>query len=137
MKSVPSISRKCSGCQQFVSVDITDHSLLQCPQCQMKWGEIKEVSQLFDRCPVCACRQFYVHKDFNQAMGCLVMLVGIVFVPKTYGLSLPVVALIDWLLYRRVKDVVVCYKCLSEFRGLPIPERLKPFMHHIGAKYDR
>ena len=65
------------------------------------------------------------------------MLIGIVLVPKTYGLSLPVFALLDWLIYRRIPDVVVCYRCSAEFLGFPDSGRFKPFMHHIGMKYDR
>jgi hypothetical protein len=78
-----------------------------------------------------------VDKDFNQVLGFVVMGVGIVLVPKTYGLSLPVFALIDWLIYRQVPKLVACYRCGGEFRGFAIPPQLKPFMHHIGLKYDK
>ena len=64
------------------------------------------------------------------------MLVGMAMVPWTYGLSLPVVALVDWIVYKRIPALVVCYKCLSEFRGFKIPSHFKPFMHHIGARYE-
>lgn len=65
------------------------------------------------------------------------MLVGIVLVPWTYGLSLPVMALIDFLLSRRVDDVINCYRCGCEFRNIPTEKTFKPFMHHIGLKYDK
>ena len=42
---------------------------------------------------------------------------GAVLVPFTYGLSLPVVFLIDLILYRRVADMAVCYLCRAEYRG--------------------
>ncbi len=65
------------------------------------------------------------------------MLIGIVLVPITYGLSLPAFALIDWFLHRRVATVINCYKCGSEFRGFKNENDFKPFMHHIGLKYDK
>ncbi len=66
------------------------------------------------------------------------MLVGIVLVPFTYGLSLPVFALVDWFLVRRVETLINCYKCASEFRGFKDDaSRFKPFIHQIGLKYDK
>lgn len=70
-------------------------------------------------------------------MGCGIMLIAIVFVPATYGLSLPVFALIDWLLYQTVPMLAVCYRCGAEYRGFQLPTTFKPFLHHIGEKYDR
>jgi hypothetical protein len=70
-------------------------------------------------------------------MGCLIMLIGILLVPKTYGFSLPVFCLIDGLIYKSVPTMINCYRCGSEFRGIPGKERFKPFMHHIGLKYDK
>jgi len=53
----------------------------------------------FSKCPHCKCEHFYRQKDFNRAIGCLVILIGAVFVPLTYGLSLVIVAIADWILY--------------------------------------
>lgn len=65
------------------------------------------------------------------------MLLGILLVPVTYGISLPVFALIDWALYKKVSALAVCYRCGGEFRGFSIPGHFKGFMHHIGEKYER
>ena len=56
--------------------------------------------------------------------------------PFTYGLSLVVVAIIDCLLYKRIQDEAVCYKCREEFKNVDIPERIKPFDHHIAELYE-
>ena len=145
-----SIARGCDACKKFSEVLIIDFLSTKqkekvnngpqpiiCPHCLKEWGKIDDHEKIFERCPICGCRQFYLQKDFNQALGCLIMLVGIILVPWTYGLSLPVFAACDWILHKRVPSIAVCYKCLSEFRGFKIPERFKPFMHHIGAKYDK
>jgi len=131
------ISRHCPSCKKYASVVVTAHQEVICPFCNTKWGQTTELEKIFETCPVCQNSQFYVQKNFNQALGCLIMAVGIVLVPLTYGLSLPFFALVDWLLYRKVKSIVICYKCGSEFYDFLIPRNFKPFMHHIGLKYDK
>jgi hypothetical protein len=131
------ISRFCDNCKKYARIEINDGTELNCPHCQNKWGVVEKADAVFGRCPICTCRQFYTDKDFNQVIGLAVMAVGIVLVPVTYGLSLPVFAGIDWLIYRRVPKLVACYRCGSEYRGFAAPKELKPFMHHIGLKYDK
>jgi hypothetical protein len=131
------ISRFCPSCKKYARIDIQDHQDLICPHCQDVWGKVDAASAVLERCPVCTCRQFYTDKDFNQVIGFAVMGVGIILVPFTFGLSLPVFALIDWFIYKKVPKLVACYRCGSEFRGMPVPPTLKSFMHHIGLKYDK
>ncbi len=148
----PNLGRVCPFCKEYLEIPIVlgqknetekvaivSPLVFDCPACQKEWGRVKNQNDLFDYCPVCDCRQFYLSKDFNQLTGCIIMGVGIVLVPWTYGLSLPFFALIDWLLYRRVATIVSCYRCGSEFKGIPIgtSPRFKSFMHHIGLKYDK
>lgn len=131
------ISCDCPDCKKYFKIAFLPGAILICPTCNKDYGRVSPEHDPFTSCPLCQCKQFYIQKDFNQLIGCLVMLIGIVLVPKSYGLSLPVFALIDWLLYRKVKTMVICYKCGAEFRGFSVPENLKPFLHHIGAKYDK
>ena len=132
-----SVARHCPACKKYASLRVQSHQDMICPLCNSAWGRTEELDKIFEICPACQCSQFYISKDFNQALGCLIMLLGIVLVPWTYGVSLPIFALIDWLLFKRVKSMVVCYRCASEFHDFPIPKNLKPFMHHIGLKYDK
>ena len=132
-----SIACHCTGCKQYGEVALSGKTALSCPHCHNEWGIIKDLSLVFEYCPICRCRQFYTSKDFNQFIGCMIMIVGIVLVPLTYGLSLPVFALIDWFLHKRVPTIINCYKCGCEFRGFKNEEKFKPFLHHIGLKYDK
>ncbi len=134
---VATISRFCDQCKKYARLELSPDSTLICPHCQTEWGKVDRVETILDRCPLCTCRQFYTDKDFNQVLGFVIMGVGIVLVPITYGLSLPVFALIDWLIYRKVPKLVACYRCGSEYRGLSDSNRFKPFIHHIGLKYDK
>jgi len=90
----------------------------------------------FSICPVCGCGQFYRKKDFNQALGCSIILIGAILVPFTYGLSMLVFALLDYFLYRRIKDTAACYKCRSEFKEITVPRELEPFNHHRAEIYE-
>jgi hypothetical protein len=131
------VAQHCPACKGYHKVKFQEGKDICCLQCKAPWGKINTIGNVFERCPFCGCRQFYRDKDFHQALGCMVMLIGIVLVPKTYGLSLPVFAFIDWMLYRKYPNMAVCYKCGLEFHGFSIPERIKKFMHHIGLKYDK
>jgi len=109
---------------------------LSCVFCGSLFGELTPGFP-FDNCAICLGKQFYVQKDFNRALGCAIVLVGIALVPASYGLSLPLVALIDWLLYRRVSTMTICYRCGAEYRDLDSPKRFKPYVHAIAMKYDK
>lgn len=134
---MPTITHQCAQCKKFFEFGALAGQPILCPHCSKNFGTMPDLQKVFESCPLCQGSQFWIQKDFNQLLGCSIILAGIVLVPWTYGLSLPVVAFIDWLLYRRVPTFVVCYKCASEFRGFPIPARFKPFLHHIGLKYDK
>ena len=134
-----SIFLKCQSCQtdQLIPIDPKSTQIV-CSSCNEKVGEIKNKEDIFDYCPICDCRQFYLTKDFNQYIGYGIVILACVLVPVTYGLSLPVLALFDWILYKRAKDVVNCYKCGCEFHDIDYShKKFKPFMHHIGLKYDK
>ena len=133
----PSIARHCPHCKKYAQLEVGEGKTILCPHCTQVWGEIESLKDIFEQCPICQCRQFYLSKDFNQALGCLVIVIGIILVPLTYGLSLPVFALVDWLLFQRVKTTTVCYQCGSEFREFQTQKRFKSFKHHIGLKYDK
>ena len=76
-------------------------------------------------------------KDFNKALGLAIMFVGVCLAPSTYCLSLPVLSFFDWLLYRRVPNMVVCYDCRSEFRGFEVPADMEGFKHFLAEKFEK
>lgn len=132
------IACNCSKCRRYVQMPFSGQKKLACPECSHELGEFQNTDDPFDRCPLCPCRQFYLSKNFNQFLGCAIMAMGIILSFWTYGLSLPVFALIDWLLYRNVPHILNCYRCGCEFHGFEDQHhRFKPFMHHIGLKYDK
>ena len=130
----PTATFCCPACQNHVPAE-WKHSEIQC-SCGKSWNGVLKDS-FFECCPLCGCSQFYLQKDFNRLLGCSLMLLGILLVPWTYGLSLPILALVDWLIYRKVPMMILCYQCGAEFRGFKSPAHLKTFKHPIGVKYDK
>ncbi len=99
-----------------------------CEQC----GEPSAVvappeNAIIDRCAACGHDQLYFQKDFNRRTGIALVVVGAIFVPWTWGLSLLAVTILDYIVWRIVKDVIVCYQCQAVHRGYAIPPSLKPF----------
>ena len=79
------------------------------------------------RCAACGHDQLYFQKDFNRKTGVALVVVGSIFVPWTYGLSLLGVTILDYIVWRLVKDVIVCYQCQAVHRGYPVHAGIKPF----------
>ena len=130
------LARHCPQCKLYSEVDAHPGNF-SCPECGHYWGKITDLENIFNQCPICTGKQFYLSKHFNQLVGCAIMLVGIVLVPFTYCLSLPVFALIDWILFKRIKTIINCYRCGSEFHGFENKRNFKPFIHQIGLRYDK
>jgi len=82
---------------------------------------------IIDRCAACAHEELYFQKDFNRTTGVALVAIGAVFVPWTWGLSLLGVTILDYIVWRVVKDVIVCYECQAVHRGYPLNPAIKPF----------
>lgn len=82
---------------------------------------------LIERCAACGHDQLYFQKDFNRATGIALVVLGSIFVPWTYGLSLLAVTVLDYVVWRLVKDVIVCYRCQAVHRGYPPNPSIRPF----------
>ncbi len=139
------IRTQCSACGLPYRTTIdprTEH--LSCPSCQSvvevsSDGWTDEPPRRVDVCPVCGCRHLYRQRDFNRALGCILVALGAVLVPWTYGLSLVVLALADLGLYYWLSDAVVCYRCDTVFRDARPHDRQKDFelLKHDVLKYGK
>ncbi len=107
----------------------------QCKKCfhekQIFVSNALRNNKILENCPLCEKQDFYTQRDFPQEMGCLIVLVGAIFVPWTYGLSLAVVAIVDFILFRILPNISVCYHCLSKIRGTQANTKHKPFDHNV------
>jgi hypothetical protein len=100
----------CGGCGCDIPLSVSD--------------TLREGSAV-DRCPVCSGNDFYIRKDFDPKIGLGVVIVGALISAGFYWYGRDLIAysilgfatLIDLAIYGRLKDLTVCYRCHSEFRG--------------------
>ena len=104
----PSIT--CGGCGCDIPLSVSD--------------ALRE-DRAVDRCPVCRGGDFYIRKDFDPKVGLTVVIIGALISAGFYWYGRDLIAysilgcatLIDLAIYGRLKDLTVCYRCHSEFRG--------------------
>jgi hypothetical protein len=101
---------KCGRCGRDIPLDVSDPI---------------RTDRRVDRCPLCSGSEFYIRKDFDPKVGLTVVIVGAAISAAFYWFGrdlvayaiLAVAVLVDLVVYGRLKDVTVCYRCHSEFRG--------------------
>jgi len=94
-------------------------------------------------CAYCQNRAFFLQKDFDQRLGCLIMaaslavalLVGwkagwIWFTPV-----LLISVVVDWVVASRIRPVTICYRCDAEYRDVPVNPRHKGYDPHVAERY--
>lgn len=77
-------------------------------------------------CPICFSEELFIRKNFSQRLGLLIIVIGFIassiawyyYQPYlSYGILLAS-ALVDLLLYQLVGNLLQCYRCHSEYRGV-------------------
>jgi hypothetical protein len=112
------ISTQCRDCGFPFRDRIEPGEPVSCPNCGLEVAVPSPTwkADRVDACAMCGCEHLYRQRDFNRGLGCLLVLLGAIFVPWTYGLSLVALSLVDLWLYHRLSDSVVCYRCDTVFR---------------------
>ena len=124
------IVAKCPKCDAGLPVGASDApAAIKCGRCgteiALTVSDALRADRVVDRCPVCAGTDFYIRKDFDPKVGLAVVILGALISAVFYWFGKDLVAysilagaaLIDLVVYGRLKDVTVCYRCHTEFRG--------------------
>ena len=124
------ILAKCPKCDAGLPVRAADApTAIKCGGCGREMplaiSDALRVDGAVDRCPVCVGGDFYIRKDFDPKVGLTVVIIGALISAGFYWFGrdliaysiLATAALIDLVVYGRLKDLTVCYRCHSEFRG--------------------
>ena len=115
----------CSQCERRLGREAGETSR-PCEHCGAETLVVAPPSDaIIDRCAACGHGELYVQKDFNRLTGIALVAAGAVFVPWTY-LPLIGVTILDYIIWRVVKNVIVCYRCQAVHRGYPATS-LRPF----------
>jgi len=121
---------RCPKCDAGLPVSAADApESIACGRCGheivLAFSDALRGDSRVDTCPVCAGRDFYVRKDFDPKVGLTVVVIGALISGIFYWFGEDLIAygilggaaLIDLIVYGRLGDVTVCYRCHSEFRG--------------------
>ena len=125
------IVAKCAKCDAGLPVDAGEApAAIKCGRCgcdiPLRFSAALQADTSVDRCPVCDGRDFYIRKDFDPKVGLTVVIIGALISAVFYWFGRDIIAysilasaaLIDLVVYGRLKDVTVCYRCHTEFRGM-------------------
>lgn len=142
------IIAKCPQCDSSLPVEAADApTVIQCGRCgralPLDVTDAIKNDRAVDQCPVCAGIDFYVRKDFDPKVGLTVVVIGAAISAVFYWLERDLVAytilagavLLDLVVYGRLKDLTVCYRCHSEFRG-SYSRSAKAFDLHVADQLE-
>jgi DNA-directed RNA polymerase subunit RPC12/RpoP len=144
---------RCPKCDAALPVPASDNPPgIKCGRCgaeiPLAFTDALRGDRAVDRCPVCGGADFYIRKDFDPKVGLAVVVAGALVSAVFYWFGRDLVAysilagaaLIDLVVYGRLKDLTVCYRCHSEFRG-SYPRTASAFDLHtadvLELEYER
>lgn len=136
----------CPNCETTAGVEFSaDTSRIACPHCEREVATPTDAMAdgRLQKCLVCPSHELFVRKDFPQRLGISIILIGFVLssiawynyqVYLAYGI-LFASAMIDAALYIFMGNVVTCYHCHAEYRGLGDKEGYAPFDLEIHERH--
>lgn len=121
---------KCPKCDAGLPVQAREApSAITCGRCgksiDLSFSDAVRDDRTVDACPICGGHEFYIRKDFDPKVGLTVVIIGALISATFYWFGRDLIAygiltgaaLIDLVVYSRLRDLTVCYRCHSEFRG--------------------
>ena len=128
----------CKECGSSIEVEPHKESTkADCGVCQhvteVKFTPAQEQGILTE-CPVCTRMDFYKQKDFNRKIGVALFVIAAIASIWTYGLSLVALYLVDLFLFRKLSQVVICYKCTTNFRNVANIEEIRDYDHEMNDR---
>ncbi len=110
---------------------------------ELNWRDSLKPDGSLSQCPACHCRELFSRRDFPQRTGLAIVAIGAIAAMVLWSLgqviwgfaALGAVTLIDALIVPFVGRCLVCYRCRSEFRDLPIPRSHPGWDLATGEKY--
>lgn len=115
------------------------------PDIYLDWNQTLDDRGRLRRCPVCGCPDLYRRKDYPQVTGfAIIVLAAVVSValwsyhlPRAALVILAVLILTDLLIFFFSPHSLVCYRCHSTYRKLPIDRRHPGWDSTVDERYRR
>jgi hypothetical protein len=140
------VTFRCPHCDTIGDVSCDDATeAIACPHCQTKWpippGAIAEGD--LNQCVICPSTELFVRKDFSQSLGVAIVVFGGIISSIFWFYRMPIwtygvlfaTALIDVVLYFTVGNLLQCYRCQAQYRGIPGLENREPFNLETHEKH--
>jgi hypothetical protein len=140
------IAFACPKCDQTTQVGFTPTTAeLPCAHCGYVLPPTSGALQddKLTRCLCCGSEELFVRKDFSQRLGITIIVVGLIVSTifwwnymrmATYA-TLFATALLDLALYFIVGNLLECYRCHAQYRGLPQLEQYDAFSLEVHEKH--
>jgi hypothetical protein len=137
----------CKNCGSGIHVypEASAHKI-ECEVCKteqvVKFDHHHEQGILKD-CPGCERKDFYSQKDFNRKLGVILFVLAALIstVMLWYGLNplwylstFIVLYALDFVLFRRLNLIAICYKCQTVFRNVKNIEEIPGFNHEMNDR---
>ncbi|MET0621079.1 MAG: hypothetical protein ABW056_12415 [Thermoanaerobaculia bacterium] len=96
-----------------------------------------------EACAFCGNHAFFLQKDFDQRLGCLIMAVSLALALLVgwkagwiwFTPVLLVSVVVDWVIAARIRPVTICYRCDAEYRDVPVNPSHKGYDPHVAERY--
>lgn len=105
-----------------------------CQNPQLLNFHLENNKNLLHQCVVCSRKDFYQQKDFNRKIGVILFVIAAILSIWTYGISLIVLYLVDLVLFSRLGNIVICYKCQTIYRNVSNLLEIRPFDHEMNDR---
>lgn len=127
---MPQITFSCPDCGGLLQATFESEAIATtCPSCRAQRSLPEPVFEggYLQRCLTCPSVELFVRKDFPQRLGVAIVVLGFAIssvfwfyheVAATFAVLL-LTALIDVVLYVTMGNVLECYRCHAQYRGLP------------------
>ncbi|MFA9480418.1 hypothetical protein ACERK3_19285 [Phycisphaerales bacterium AB-hyl4] len=109
----------------------------------LDWDRALDDERHLRRCPVCGCPDLFLRKQMPQVTGFVLIILAAVVAMVLLGIGevglavliLVLVGAVDVAIYFFTRRVLVCYRCRSEFSGMPMSRRHGKWEKTTGEKY--
>jgi DNA-directed RNA polymerase subunit RPC12/RpoP len=136
----------CADCLTWREHAETESGEFLCAKCGKSYAARFEGTMGADglaQCAFCGSHAFFLQKDFDQRLGCLIMavslgvalLIGWKFGWIWFTPVLLATVVVDWIVAAKVRPVTICYQCDAEYRDLPVHIGHRGYDPHIAERY--
>lgn len=132
------VTLTCSECGSGIHVvPSVDAKMAKCDVCEketpLHFSKDHEEG-ILKQCPCCERKDFYSQKDFNRKIGVALFVIAAILSIWTYGISFIVLYIMDLILFRKLNQIAICYKCNTIFRNVSNIKEIFGFNHEMNDR---